>query len=238
MIQHSGDGMAVAVLLGGEAPDGTRGAIDLEKVGRRRMAQLDHRLDRHASARRRRAIGSLAKEVQSQLRQSRKQMTQLSAQMREGQVLTEHVRLQVVAMGQAADARYPETSEAQAAQIANLTSVVELMPSIGSSPGAPPMEERGGAIAGPSPAASRTTTGATDCGRFLDSFDAEGRPRSLAPLFPDEGGSHLLSKEAMLATIVHAGRLLKVPLQTTDGSERISGHSLRVTAFGSHARKV
>lgn len=63
---------------------------------------------------------------------------------------------------------------------------------------------------------------------LLGGFDTEGHPRGALPLFPDANGKPC-SKEAMAATMVQAGHLLKVPLQTTNGSERISEHSLRVT---------
>ena len=52
-------------------------------------------------------------------------------------------------------------------------------------------------------------------------------PRDL-PLFPTlQGGK--CSKEAMTLTIEHAALALRVPLSSPDGSERVSGHSLRVT---------
>lgn len=50
----------------------------------------------------------------------------------------------------------------------------------------------------------------------------------MLPLFPDAAGG-FCTKEGMAATIVHAGTRLGVPVQTSDGSERLSGHSLRAT---------
>ena len=48
------------------------------------------------------------------------------------------------------------------------------------------------------------------------------------PLFPTARGT-ACSKEAMSATILHAAELLGVELVAPDGSERVSGHSLRAT---------
>ena len=48
------------------------------------------------------------------------------------------------------------------------------------------------------------------------------------PLFPTEEGG-VVSKEAMAATIVEAAQFLGVPLESADGSEKISGHTLRVS---------
>ena len=47
------------------------------------------------------------------------------------------------------------------------------------------------------------------------------------PLFPDQDGSPV-SKVAMAQTILYAADLLVIPRQSPDGSERFSGHSLRV----------
>ena len=62
-------------------------------------------------------------------------------------------------------------------------------------------------------------------------FPAMVRGESFAddfPLFPtDQGG--VCSKEAMSATLVEAAKFLGVPLESPDGSEVISGHTLRVT---------
>ena len=46
------------------------------------------------------------------------------------------------------------------------------------------------------------------------------------PLFPGADGN-AVSKEDMVATILEAAKRLRVPTSTADGSERISGHSLR-----------
>ena len=48
------------------------------------------------------------------------------------------------------------------------------------------------------------------------------------PLFPDESGS-VVSKGAMTETIRQAATRLDIPLASPDGSERVSGHSLRVS---------
>ena len=48
------------------------------------------------------------------------------------------------------------------------------------------------------------------------------------PLFPTASGK-VVSKSAMQDTIVEAGRLLGIARAAPDGSERITGHSLRVT---------
>ena len=45
-----------------------------------------------------------------------------------------------------------------------------------------------------------------------------------------------MSKDRMVATIVEAARLLKVPLSTPDRSARVSGHSLRVSGAQGPAR--
>ena len=58
--------------------------------------------------------------------------------------------------------------------------------------------------------------------RFTD-----GRPDLDLPLFPDALG-RAAEKSAMTATIVHAARALGV-VDLADGSERVSGHSLRST---------
>ena len=53
-------------------------------------------------------------------------------------------------------------------------------------------------------------------------------PAADLPLFPSADGS-VVRKEAMAETIRHAARKLGAPLESPDGSERVSGHSLRVT---------
>ena len=55
------------------------------------------------------------------------------------------------------------------------------------------------------------------------------------PLFPDVLG-RLCKKEAMAATFIHAAGLLGVPAVSPDGSEAITGHSLRVTGAQGLAR--
>ena len=55
---------------------------------------------------------------------------------------------------------------------------------------------------------------------------ANGMPSLDLPLFPSEQG-RVVSKEAALDTITWAARLLQVPVASADGSEHISGHTLR-----------
>ena len=55
------------------------------------------------------------------------------------------------------------------------------------------------------------------------------------PLFPTADG-HVVSKEAMTRTIRHAAQLLKIELDSPDGTERVSGHSLRATGAQGLAR--
>lgn len=70
---------------------------------------------------------------------------------------------------------------------------------------------------------------------FPRMFDARGRPHPDLPLFPDASGK-FCEKEAVVATIIHAARSLGIPVEAADGSERISGHSLRVTGAQGLAR--
>ena len=63
--------------------------------------------------------------------------------------------------------------------------------------------------------------------KFPDRWRA-GKPDWDLPLFPTIGGE-VPTKEAMVKTIEHAARFLEVTLAAPDGTERISGHSLRVT---------
>jgi len=63
--------------------------------------------------------------------------------------------------------------------------------------------------------------------RFPDRWQAASPPFEL-PLFPTELGT-VCAKDAMAATIIHAAILLGVELASPDGSERVSGHSLRAT---------
>ena len=55
------------------------------------------------------------------------------------------------------------------------------------------------------------------------------------PLFPTEAGK-VVTKHAMATTIMHAAINLQVPLSAPDGSERVSGHSLRVSGAQGLAR--
>ena len=63
--------------------------------------------------------------------------------------------------------------------------------------------------------------------RFADRWQSAAPPPEL-PLFPTVCGA-ACSKESMVATIVHAAALLGVEVSSPDGSERVSGHSLRAT---------
>ena len=55
------------------------------------------------------------------------------------------------------------------------------------------------------------------------------------PFFPDEHG-RVVSKDVMTATIREAGRRLAVQASSPDGSEKLTGHSLRVTGAQGLAR--
>ena len=55
------------------------------------------------------------------------------------------------------------------------------------------------------------------------------------PLFPTESG-HVVSTKAMKESIRIAARLLQCPLESPDGAERITGHSLRPTGAQGLAR--
>jgi len=55
-----------------------------------------------------------------------------------------------------------------------------------------------------------------------------GRPAADLPLFPNSDGK-ACTKEAMTETIIHAATLLGIELAAPDGTERVSGHSLRAT---------
>ena len=63
--------------------------------------------------------------------------------------------------------------------------------------------------------------------RFPAFWQADSTPLDL-PLFPTSSGT-ACSKDAMTSTIIHAANLLGVELASPDGSERVSGHSLRAT---------
>ena len=62
-----------------------------------------------------------------------------------------------------------------------------------------------------------------------------GHPVWDLPLFPTAEGT-VASNNSMAKTIVHAAHKLNVPLAAPDGSERVSGHSLRVTGAQGLAR--
>ena len=64
--------------------------------------------------------------------------------------------------------------------------------------------------------------------RFPGRFTSEGLPDWELPLFPTAGGT-VVGKEAMTRTIEFSATALGVELAAPDGSERASGHSLRVT---------
>ena len=63
---------------------------------------------------------------------------------------------------------------------------------------------------------------------FPDRHDALGVPDLDLPLFPTCTGG-VVKKEAMIETIQKAGEALGISCEAPDGSERLSGHSLRVT---------
>ena len=60
-------------------------------------------------------------------------------------------------------------------------------------------------------------------------------PHRDLPLFPDVNGK-VVTKDAMTATIVEAAKRLEIALATPDGSERVSGHSLRASGAQGLAR--
>ena len=62
-----------------------------------------------------------------------------------------------------------------------------------------------------------------------------GRPDPDLPLFPTRSGA-VVQKEKMADTFRQAAVRLGVPLASADGSERVSGHSLRVTGAQGLAR--
>ena len=64
--------------------------------------------------------------------------------------------------------------------------------------------------------------------RFPHCWSAEQGFSDTLPLFPTTTGA-VVQKEAAVATIHWAARQLGVALQAPDGSERVAGHSLRVT---------
>ena len=70
--------------------------------------------------------------------------------------------------------------------------------------------------------------------RFPSKFE-EGVPTWDLPLFPSASGD-VVPKAAMAKTIEFAATCLGIPLSAPDGSERISGHSLRVSGAQGLAR--
>ena len=67
--------------------------------------------------------------------------------------------------------------------------------------------------------------------RFPERFKMKGDqsvPDATLPLFPNERGE-VCDKEAVVNTIIEAGRKLGMVVANSDGTERLSGHSLRVT---------
>ena len=56
----------------------------------------------------------------------------------------------------------------------------------------------------------------------------DGKPRDDLPLFPTQLGG-VVTKEAAVETLEWAARHLGAPASTPDGSERLSGHSMRAT---------
>lgn len=102
--------------VGGVATGGSAGIVDLGEVGRRLMAQMDHRMDSELLRIRQEcssAIGFLTNNVQNQLKQSRKHMIQLSESRRDTLAHTARIVLQVMAMGHTADIRHVKTTKAQ-----------------------------------------------------------------------------------------------------------------------------
>jgi len=69
---------------------------------------------------------------------------------------------------------------------------------------------------------------------FPGRWSADG-PAADLPLFPAADGT-VVTKEAMVQTIVEAARRLGVPLSSPDASARVSGHSLRVSGAQGLAR--
>ena len=63
----------------------------------------------------------------------------------------------------------------------------------------------------------------------------DGVPDQDLPMFPRIDGG-VVQKEDMVSTIEHAAAALGTPLQSADGGERISGHTLRVTGAQGLAR--
>ena len=70
--------------------------------------------------------------------------------------------------------------------------------------------------------------------QFTSRWSEDGPAWDL-PLFPRFDGG-VVCKAAMAKTIAHAATLLHVPLSAPDGSERVSGHSLRVSGAQGLAR--
>ena len=70
--------------------------------------------------------------------------------------------------------------------------------------------------------------------RFPEKWDGD-RPLASLPLFPVIDGS-ACGKDGVVETLKAAAQALEVPLSNGDGSERISGHSLRTTGAQGLAR--
>jgi len=89
-----------------------------------------------------------------------------------------------------------------------------------------------GCACGPTPSPACPAHAAWDQVHFLQSHFPQrwegGRPASDLPLFPNAEG-RACTKEAMTETIIRAATLLNVELAAPDGTERVSGHSLRAT---------
>ena len=62
---------------------------------------------------------------------------------------------------------------------------------------------------------------------FPERFVAEV-PDDLLPLFPSVEGN-AVSKISVVATLRKAAKLLGIPISNADGSQKITGHSLRTT---------
>ena len=70
--------------------------------------------------------------------------------------------------------------------------------------------------------------------RFPERF-VDGVPNLDLPLFATREGE-VVQKAAMVKSIVAAASFLGTPLEAPDGSERVSGHSLRVSGAQGLAR--
>ena len=81
---------------------------------------------------------------------------------------------------------------------------------------------------------TRPSSSSPDCGVCSLRSGKRGWDLEL-PFFPDEQGG-VVAKDVMTATIREAGRRLKVKASSADGSEKLTGHSLRVTGAQGLAR--